>query len=169
MHNTNKIFLFCFLGIVVITIVLVSFYLFAQYGGPKSSKPNMVQTTVNQNTVSQNDVTFPKSAPFVYTISLQPATVGKQYKTVIQAGVSDLNVQISGRVESGLPPGLQLTSCQTEYDSPTIAKIAAKNSFGKCTIEGIPQQSGNFTVRVYFSIQEAAGDFFKDLPLVVNP
>lgn len=131
---------------------------------------------VNQNEEPSNpfgkineEISKSKSILVVYNTALLPAIVGRQYETVIQVGVYNLNGQIDGQVESGLPPGLQLTPCQTEYNSPAIAKIAAKNSFGRCIIEGIPQQSGNFTVKVHFSIKDKAGYFEESISLVVNP
>lgn len=173
MHNTNKILLFIFLGVLVITMTLVSSYLYTQYGGAKNNKVNVNQGTLTPNTPSQNDASLIyKSAPLVYTDLLPPATVGKPYKAAVRAAVFNLNVQINGKVVSGLPPNLKLTSCSTEYNSPTIAKIAAKNSFGECKIEGIPQQSGNFTVKVYFYINDEAGHFGyfnRNIPLIVNP
>lgn len=115
------------------------------------------------------EISKSKSGLVLYNATLLPAIVGRQYKTVIQVGVYEVNGQIDGQVESGLPPGLQLTPCQTEYNSPAIAKIAAKNSFGRCIIEGIPQQSGDFTMKVHFSIKDRAGYFEENIPLVVNP
>lgn len=169
-NNTNKVLLFIFLGVLVITIALASFYLYTQHRGAKNNKASVSQGTPNPNIASQNDVDLiHKSAPLVYTDSLSPATVGKPYKAAVRAAVFNLNVQIAGKAISGLPPGLQLT-CSTEYNSPAFPKdLAAKNSLCTCTIEGIPQQSGKFTVRVSFSIQGGISNSYNDLPLVVNP
>lgn len=159
MDNPNKInkLLLIILSIVVVaTLVLVSVYLY--------NKAHISQGTPNPNTVSQNNVSI-----IPYIVALETATVGKEYKTAIEIGVYDRNVQINAKVISGLPPGLLLTSCSTEYDSLEIAKMRAKNSLAKCTIEGVPQESGNFTVRVAFSIEGGISNAFKDLPLMVNP
>jgi hypothetical protein len=168
--NINKILLFILLVVIAISLVLVSVYLYNQYRGAKNNKADVSQSTPSPNIVIQNDPSLiKKSAPFVYNVGLPLGKVGTVYKTAVQTGVYDLNVQINGRAESGLPLDLQLTSCSTEYNSPDIAKIAAKNSYGKCIIEGVPQESGNFTVRLYFSIQGGPQNVYKDLPLVISP
>jgi hypothetical protein len=144
----NKILLFIFISILVITAVLSSYYLYTQYKIGKNNKT---------------------SAPEVYANWLTPASVGQPYKGTVLVVVYNQNVQISGKIESGLPPGLQLTTCQTDHNTSTTSEIPTKNSYGKCVIEGTPQQSGSFTVRAHFSFQDGDGEIIKDLPLVVNP
>ncbi len=159
----NKGLVFLFSGVVVITICLVSYYLYIQYG--------VEHRVSNPSTQSQNnDAISYKSTPFVYTRSLNPAKIREPYTAVVEAGVYYLNTQIENNAVTGLPPGLKLTECSTEYNSAVLPKdLTNINSLIKCTIEGTPQKSGNFTVRVYFSVPGETGTVFKDLQLVVNP
>lgn len=148
MNNINKILMFILIGVVVAAVSLGSYYLYT-YNAAKTGNIN---------------------SAFVYTDSLPPATVGNPYKAVVQAGVFNLNIQIKGKTASGLPVGLKWTSCTTEYDSTKLPiKLAAKNSLAECIIEGTPELSGNFAVRVYFSTPGQSGNVYKDLPLVINP
>lgn len=164
-NKSNKILAFILLVVVVITLALVSFYLYTRYRVAKNNNVSVSQGMTTQNVTS----IIPSISLILYTVTLPPAVVGRQYQFPIQVGIYNYNVQINGEVTSGLPSGLQLTPCSTEYDSPAIAKIATKNSFVKCTIEGIPQQSGNFTIKFRFSIKDVAGYLEKELPLTINP
>ena len=150
--KTNRILLFGFVGVLIITIALVSVYLYTQHSATKNNK------------ASQNNVSIA-----LYLNAFKNAKVGEPYKFIIGSGVYNQNVQIIGEVVSGLPPGLKMTGCSTEYNSLAIKQNAAVNSLGKCNIEGTPLQSGDFTVRVHFSTQGGGGDIYKDFPLVVNP
>ena len=48
LNNTNKILLFIFLGVLVITIVLASFYLYTQHGGAKNNKANSLTSDTDR-------------------------------------------------------------------------------------------------------------------------
>lgn len=156
-NKVNKALLIVCAITVIITLALATIYLYSRYRNTKN-------TTV-QNSVS----TTPPTEPTSFILELEPAKVGIQYLTTMQLIVYNSHIQIDSEKISGLPSRLQVRPCITYYDSKAVEKFAAINSFVKCTIEGIPQQSGSFTVRVYFSIQDGAGEYFKDIPLVVNP
>jgi hypothetical protein len=174
--GVRKVLVFIFLGILVIADGLVSYYLL--YARPRVAKNNTVgvsQGTPPPNTGIQNapnpgDLSLiHKTTPTVYDATLPPAKVGEPYKAEIQAGVDGLNVQIYGREGPGLPPGIKLTSCKTEYANSAPARPTNKVSSVTCAIEGTPEKSGTFTVRIYFAIQDGSAEAFKDTPLIVNP
>jgi len=173
-NGNNRKWLYILLGILVIVLILVSFYLLTQIKGTGTGKP-----AINQNTTSQNNptpVAVPQSnnnlsdnGPFVYTSQLQTATVNQQYETTISGAIYNLNVQLSGSLISGYPQGLQITSCQTVFNSPDISQIAAKNSYVTCTIGGIPTEAGDFNITFGLSTQGEQGISEKIIPLKVNP
>jgi hypothetical protein len=169
----NKILLTILLVVMVISLALISFYLYiryTQYGTAQDNKTDVGQSALSPNTSSQNDAyLLNNNVPVIYNEELPSAKVGTVYKTTVEAGIYDLNVQLIGIVGSGLPAGLVMSPCLTEYNSPVIAKFATKNSYSLCSIEGTPQESGSFLVKVYFSVQGGEGKFFKALPLVVDP
>ncbi|MCX6704351.1 MAG: hypothetical protein NTZ07_02795 [Candidatus Woesebacteria bacterium] len=160
-NKVNKVLVFIFLGVAVVTIALISFYLYSRYGGAKNNEVGISQDTQGPNALNV--------ASFVYISRLYPAKVGKLYNAIVGAGVYKPDVKIDGKTVTGLPPGLQLTSCSMEFNGSTLPNLADKSSLCKCTIEGTPQQSGDFVVRVNFSIQDGVENVYKDFPLVVNP
>lgn len=169
-NKKNRALMIIFLFVLVITVALGLYYLYTRYSNAKNNKVNDIQNTNNPNIENQNGSSLLNTnPPVIYNEDLPPAKAGEVYKTTVQAGIYDLNVQLIGIVGSGLPEGLNMAPCTTEYDSPIITKFAVKNSYSLCTIEGIPQKSGSFLVKVYFSVQGGEGKFFKALPLVVNP
>jgi hypothetical protein len=169
-NKINKILLFIFGAVVVVTLALVSVYLYDQYGLAGNKKVGAGQATPIPGAVSQNDAELiSKTVPTAYETALAPANVGKPYKAEIQASVNNLNVQIFGRLGSELPAGLLLTACKTEYNSSAVPGLAAKNSLVRCTVEGTPSKSGNYTVRIYLAVEGGPSESFKDIPLVVNP
>jgi len=106
--------------------------------------------------------------PIINTFEFPEAQAGKEYKTLIMATVYNFNVKIEGKIVSGLPEGLKLTACQTDFNSP-VAKFAAVNSLATCTLEGIPQKSGKYLVEIFFSIPNRLVSAKEIVPLVVNP
>lgn len=160
--NINKVLSAILIVVVVISLALVSFYLYTRYGNTKNNK-----TGVSQNSPSLTG----EITSYISNAALPPAKVGTAYKATVEGGVKNLIAQVRARVESGLPPGLQLTSCETEYSSLDPSLDQNKQSIGKCTIEGTPEESGNFQVRVNFSYSVPGGtkDFITEYPLVVNP
>lgn len=147
MGNTNKILVIILSVVILITAALGGYYLYTQYG----------------------PVNYPAGSLSVFNVSIPAGKVGQQYGATVQAVIYNQNVQISGTLASTLPTGLQFAPCQTEYNSPIVASLGAKNSFSSCGIFGIPTQSGNFTVRIYFSIKGGPQNVYKDLPLVISP
>ncbi|MBU2459405.1 MAG: hypothetical protein KKB29_03535, partial [Nanoarchaeota archaeon] len=70
--------------------------------------------------------------PIINTYDFPEAKIGQEYRALVAASVYNFNVELEGRVLSGLPEGLRLTSCRTDFNSP-IAKFAAVNSLATCT------------------------------------
>ena len=95
--------------------------------------------------------------PIINTFELPEAQIDKEYTTSIWATVYNFNTKIEGRVVSGLPEGLQLTACQTEFNSPTVT-FSKVSSLAKCNLEGIPQKDGRYEVEIFFSIPSSASN-----------
>lgn len=165
--KTNRVLPSVLLGIAVVAIVLLSLYLYKLYGG---GKVGISQDTSGQNMPIQgNDSLVGSSAPVIFTSALPAATVDEQYQATVYAGVYNRNLQITGKAISDLPAELKLT-CSTEYNSRQIPKeFAAKNSLSTCVIDGIPRKSGEFVIRITFSIPESTSKVYRDFLLVVNP
>ena len=106
--------------------------------------------------------------PIINTYDFPEAKIGQEYRALVAASVYNFNVEFEGQVLSGLPEGLRLTSCRTDFNSP-IAKFAAVNSLTTCTLEGIPQKSGKYLVEIFFSIPNGLVSAKEIVPLVVNP
>lgn len=144
--KTNKIviaLLFC-----VVAVAAVSLYLYTQ---SKNAKSNIIKP------------------PVVFTDWLYTAKIGEPYKGSVMVVVYNQNVQIDGKVLSGMPPGLWLAKCQTSHNSMVSAEVPTINSYGKCAIEGIPEQNGIYTIKAYFSAQGATEGFYKDFQVGVDP
>lgn len=146
--------------IVVFILVMGASHVYFKYNS-KSVNLNVGKIVSNQS-VAQNRL----GNLSIYNSGLLPAKVGVSYKVAIQAVMLNQNIQIIGKLKSTLPIGLNLTSCYTVYNSEAFKQDATVNSVAQCIIEGIPQQSGNFLVKVAFSVQ-GSSDVSKDLQLVV--
>lgn len=121
---------------------------------------NKLSTTVEGITLAR---------PVVNTYDLPQAKVGEKYQTLVFATVDNFNTQIEAEIVSGLPKGLQLLNpCKMEFNSPTV-KYSKVSSLAKCTLVGVPEQSGNYQVRILFSVPGGNINAVQDIPLLVNP
>ncbi|HUC94779.1 MAG TPA: hypothetical protein VMR19_02165 [Candidatus Saccharimonadales bacterium] len=167
--KTNKLntLLVVILGIVTIsTLVLGGIYLFYQYGKP-SSFLGIFQNN-NQGLTAQDIELVHKSSPQIFATDLPVAIVGEKYNAKIHAAVFNLNVPITGKALTELPPGLDLT-CSTEYNTQTFSKQMARSSVCTCLIAGVPKKAGVFSLKIAFSIEGGLSNVYKELPLTVSP
>jgi hypothetical protein len=170
MNNINKILTFILIFIVVVSIALASVYLYSRYGNSKNQTSGVGQASPSTSSGSTNNpVSSNKAEPFLNFSALPPAKVGTVYTATVEAGVMNATNQISATVESGMPAGLKLAPCRTEYSDPNLTNNPVRSSNAKCVIGGIPKESGKFTIRINFSVPGVVDDFFSDYPLVVNP
>lgn len=158
--KASKVLVFIFLLIAASTLVLASVYFYRQYVIGKNNK----ESILNQNTGLLRN-----SAPRIFTLSLPPAAVGKPYKTEVLAVVNGFNVPIESSMISGPSLGLKISECSMEYHGKPSSKAGELvNSVCTSTIEGTPQKSGEFTVRISFSVRGTTQTVYRDLQLVVN-
>jgi hypothetical protein len=156
----TKILLFILLGLVIIMVALGGYYLY---------RLNIQSSNVSV-APSSTPTPTPHQGANVYTKSLAPGTIGEPYKGLIETGVPDVNIQTNIKAITGLPKGLTLTPCTTAYNVSDFPVASSdKNSFTKCYIEGIPEESGNFKVDIYFLNEDGAGKILKEFDLVINP
>jgi hypothetical protein len=158
-----KLLLIVLFLMVFISSVLVGVYLYNR------------NNIINKGNAFQKNVVLKKSPKTedldwtLYSTKLLRGRIGEQYRGLVLLGIHYYNIQVNGKVKQGLPAGLQLEPCVVEYDSPTLAPIGAKNSLVRCIIGGVPQESGDFMIRISFSIPNSVGEVFKDIPLIIDP
>jgi hypothetical protein len=167
--NINKILTGILVFVVVGSIALGSLYLYTRFGNTKNNQTGIGQNTPNPNGNQNNSSSSGQITPFIAYAALPQAKVGTPYTATVEGGVKNVIAYVSARVDSGMPPGLQLTSCQVQHPTPDTQTNSGKYSTGICTIGGTPKTSGNFKVRIYFSAPGLVEDFFSDYPLVVTP
>lgn len=172
--KTDKLLLIILVVVVIATLTLISVYLYKLYLAPKNTKTGVGtatgQATTGSNTTGQNSASATQNIRLVsYSVTLQSAAVGKDYQGVLQLAIYGFNTQLSGEVISGMPLGLRMTPCTTDYNNPTLTAKSKVNSLVRCGITGVPQESGKFTIQVRFTTKDVDGYFEKNFPLVVNP
>jgi hypothetical protein len=169
-NKIKKVLLFISIGVVIITAVLGVYYLYTLNIHSGTVKTNKNNTSSVMPTPTLSLTPTPPYALIVFTKSLAPGTIGKPYRSIIETRIPGINVQVVIKAITGLPKGLTWTPCSTAYNVPDFPDAPAdKNSSTQCFIEGIPEESGNFKLSVYFSNEDGTGKVLTEFNLVINP
>ncbi len=143
-NKTNKVLIFIFIGIVLLTVSLGAYYLYLKKAGSPSPTP---------------------TPPFVETNTLDNGIVGQSYKSLLKAEIPGISEQLDIKA-MGLPPDLKLTTCSVGQGS--IDNSNEKSTPTECYIEGTPNMSGTFKVRIYLTNQDQSINSYKDILLTIQ-
>jgi hypothetical protein len=178
----KKIAFFVLIGALVIGLFLGGFYILSRQKSQslereaqiieqnlRNSEGSQVATTTSPSPFTIDPAEIAKDTkPFLFkSYKFPDAKVGNNYAVEVYAGVYNLNKEITVKIVSGLPPGLKPLSCSTEFNNPILI-ASVVNSFATCSLEGIPQQTGRYSLEFEISTSSDNVTVFKSIAFNVT-